>query len=361
MPSLTDTLGLTVPIIQAPMAGGGDTPDLVAAVSNRGGLGSVGAAYLTAEQIAATVARVRALTDRPFGINLFAEPPADGPTRPLADGDDPVDPAVWAALTAAHAALGLQSPQRPASLGPALDDQITAALESGAAVLSFTFGILPPAAIAAAQARGMAVVGTATTAAEAIALTQAGVDAVVAQGAEAGGHRGTFLHPFAEAMIGTMTLVPEIVDAVSVPVIASGGIMDGRGIAAARALGAALVQLGTVFLTCEEAGVPAAYKAELARADGGETRITRAYSGRPARGIANRFMAQVEAAGDAAIPGFPLQNALTRPLRTAARAADRAEYLSLWAGQGVGLAPPTMPAAALIDRLMAQADRAAGR
>ena len=361
MPSLPDALGLSVPIIQAPMAGGGDTPELVAAVSNRGGLGSVGAAYLTAEQIAAAAARVRALTDRPFAINLFAEPPAGSPTGPLALPEDPIDPAIWTALAAAHESLGLQVPRRPAALGPALDAQITAALESGAAVLSFTFGILPPAAIAAARDRGMGVIGTATTPAEAVALAQAGVDAVVAQGAEAGGHRGTFLHPFAEAMIGTMALVPRIVDAVSVPVIASGGIMDGRGIAAARALGAAWVQLGTVFLTCTEAGVPPAYKAELARADGGDTRITRAYSGRPARGIANRFMADVDALGDAVIPGFPLQNALTRPMRTAAKAAGRAEYLSLWAGQGVGLAPPAMPAAALIDRLMAHADRPARR
>ena len=249
MPSLPDALGLSVPIIQAPMAGGGDTPELVAAVSNRGGLGSVGAAYLTAEQIAATAARVRALTDRPFAINLFAEPPAGSPTGPLALPEDPIDPAIWTALAAAHEPLGLQAPRRPAALGPALDAQITAALESGAAVLSFTFGILPPAAIAAARDRGMGVIGTATTPVEAVALAQAGVDAVVAQGAEAGGHRGTFLHPIAEAMIGTMALVPRIVDAVSVPVIASGGIMDGRGIAAARALGAAWVQLGTVFLT----------------------------------------------------------------------------------------------------------------
>jgi nitronate monooxygenase len=184
------------------------------------------------------------------------------------------------------------------------------------------------------------------------------VDAVVVQGAEAGGHRATFATGFEEGMIGTIALVPQVADAIHIPVVASGGIMDGRGIAAALALGAAAVQMGTAFLTCEEAGVPPAYKDAIlaAREDG--TRITRAFSGRPARGIVNRFMREVEAGG-AMLP-FPLQNALTRPLRTAAARQNRAEFLSLWAGQGVRLAR-RQKAADLVARLAAETTAAVER
>ncbi|MBM4442151.1 MAG: nitronate monooxygenase [Candidatus Rokubacteria bacterium] len=339
MTTLTERLGLTHPIVQAPLAGGGDTPALVAAVSNAGGLGSIGAAYLTPAQIAATVREVRARTARPFGINLFA---------PLQAAAPPLDAAAVVARVAPFfAELGLPAPAVPAPPAPgSFDTQLAAALESGAAVFSFTFGIVPAEAIAAAHARGMVVAGTATTVEEARALERAGVDAIVAQGSEAGGHRGTFAAPFADAMVGSIALVPQVVDAVGVPVIASGGIMDGRGIAAALTLGASAVQLGTAFLTTDEAGIPPAYKTAIlaAREDG--TRITRAFSGRPARGVVNRFMTEV---GDDVLP-FPLQNALTRPLRTAAASAGRAELLSLWAGQGTRLARRE-PAATLVERL----------
>jgi nitronate monooxygenase len=168
-------------------------------------------------------------------------------------------------------------------------------------------------------------------------LELAGVDVVVAQGSEAGGHRGTFDNAKADSsLIGTLALVPQIVDAVRVPVVASGGVMDGRGIAAALALGAGAAQLGTAFLTCDEAGVPDAYKQAILDAHEDETRVTRAFSGRAARGIVNRFMREIDAAGD--VLPFPLQNALTRPLRTAAATQGRAECLSLWAGQGVRMA-----------------------
>jgi nitronate monooxygenase len=234
----------------------------------------------------------------------------------------------------------------------AFEAQFMAALDSGAAIFSFTFGLLPASAIAAIKQRGMFLIGTATTVAEAVALEQAGVDAVVTQGSEAGGHRGTFATTFETGMVGTLALVPQVVDAVAVPVIASGGIMDGRGIAAALALGAAAVQMGTAFLTCDEAGVPHAYQEAILRAHEHETRLTRAFSGRPARGIVNRFMTEVERADEAAdtILPFPLQNMLTRPLRSAAAQQDRAEYLSLWAGQGVRLAR-RQTATALIARL----------
>jgi nitronate monooxygenase len=250
-----------------------------------------------------------------------------------------------------YAELGLPPPVLPTSGGYAFDEQLAVAFDSGAAVFSFTFGLLPTSAIEAIKGRGMFVMGTATTVEEAVALAQAGVDAVVTQGSEAGGHRGTFAVPFEAALVGTMALVPQVVDAVAVPVIASGGIMDGRGIAAALALGAGAVQMGTAFLTCDEAGVPDAYKEAILRAHEHETRLTRAFSGRPARGIVNRFMTEVDRADavEAILP-FPLQNALTRPLRTTAAQQGRAEYLSLWAGQGLRLAR-RQSAAALIARL----------
>jgi nitronate monooxygenase len=341
--TLTQRLRLAHPIIQAPLAGGGDTPDLVTAVCEAGALGFIGAAYLTPPHILEAARAVRARTTRPFGINLFAPLPAPRVTR------DP-GPAL-ACVAPFYAELGLPPPTLPASVGYAFDEQLAAVLDSGAAVFSFTFGLLPAGAITAIKGRGMFLIGTATTVAEAVALEQAGVDAIVTQGSEAGGHRSTFAAPFDMGMVGTLALVPQAVDAVTVPVIASGGIMDGRGIAAALALGASAVQMGTAFLTCDEAGVPDAYKEAILRACEHETRLTRAFSGRPARGIVNRFMTEVDRA-DAAegILPFPLQNALTRPLRNAAAKQGRADYLSLWAGQGVRLAR-RQSAATLIARL----------
>jgi len=348
---LTQLLGCALPIIQAPMAGGGDTPQLVAAVANAGGFGFIGAAYLDAERIDAAARAVRALTPGPFGINLFA------PTRP--GGGANADVALGR-LAAYYRELGLPLPSPPASPRPdAFAEQAAAALDSDASVLSFTFGLPPDAIVAAARARRVKLIGTATTVAEAQALERAGVDAIVAQGAEAGGHRGTFLGDFAAAQVGTITLVPLIVDAVGVPVIASGGIMDGRGIAAALALGAAGVQLGTAFLTCAEAGVADVYKDAILRAAETDTRITRAFSGRAARGIANRFMAEVDATPDTIAP-FPLQNALTRPLRNAAAKQGRAEFLSLWAGQGAPLAR-RQAAGDLVARLDAETRHAVDR
>jgi nitronate monooxygenase len=328
---LTQRWALARPIIQAPLAGGGDTPDLVAAVCEAGALGFIGAAYLTPAQIVEASAMVRARTKRPFGINLFAP-------QPLPEAPPDPGPALER-VAPFFAELGLSRPTVPVPAGDAFAAQLAAALDSGASLFSFTFGLMPAGVLDAARRRGMFLMGTATTVEEARTLEASGVDAVVAQGSEAGGHRGTFDGAFDAAMIGTMALVPQVVDALRVPVIASGGIMDGRGIAAALALGASAVQMGTAFLTCAEAGIPEAYKAAILAAREHETRITRAFSGRPARGIVNRFMTDVERDGSAeAILPFPLQNMLTRPLRTAAAKQGKAAYLSLWAGQGVRLA-----------------------
>ena len=347
MPALTRLLGIEYPIVQAPMGGANATPPaLVAAVGESGALGFVGAAYMSPDEIAATCREVRALTRRPFGINLFA--PVTSP--PLADTTGALK-----AIAPLHAELGLPAPTPPAPATWGFDHQLAAALESGASVFSFTFGLLPNYAMDAIKGRGMFVIGTATTVDEAVQLERSGVDAVVAQGSEAGAHRGSFAAPFEAAMVGTMALVPQVADAVRVPVLASGGIMDGRGIVAALVLGASAVQMGTAFLTCDECGVADAWKDAViaARAEG--TRATRAFSGRPARGVVNRMMTEVEAAPDAILP-YPFQNALTRPLRSAAAKAGRAEFMSLWAGQGAPLARRE-PAAALVARLVDEITR----
>lgn len=346
---LMEQLKLAHPIIQAPMAGGSDTPELAAAVCNAGGMGFLGAAYLTPRQIGEAAAAVRARTNRPFGINLFS------PLSAVPTGD--TGPAM---VVVAHfyAELGLAPPDPPVSSGYSFTDQLAAILDSGAVAVSFHLAIPPAHDLAVIKSRGLFLMGSATTVEEARQWEAAGADAVVAQGSEAGGHRGTFAGSFEAAMIGTMALVPQMVDAVSVPVVAAGGIMDGRGIAAALALGAQAAQMGTAFLTCAESGLIEAYRQAILNAAPHETAITRAFSGRPARGIVNRFMTEVEAGG--AILPFPQQNALTRPLRTAAAKQGRAEFLSLWAGQGLGLAR-RQSTEELMVRLVRETEDAIGR
>jgi nitronate monooxygenase len=340
---MSKTLSLNSPIIQAPLAGGGDTPALVVAVCNAGALGFIGAAYLSPTQIREAGREVRAQTSQKFGINLFA------PGKPPEPPRDP-NPALQRAAPF-FAEVGLPAPSLPNRVADPFEEQLPAALDTGASFFSFTFGVLPENAIRAIKSHGMFLLGTATTVEEALILEKAGVDAVVAQGSEAGGHRGTFAADFSTGLIGTISLVPQVADAVQIPVIASGGIMDGRGIVAALALGASAVQMGTAFLTCDEAGVPECYKQAITHGREDQTRVTRTFSGRPARGIVNRFMTAVEkdSSPDAILP-FPLQNQLTRPLRAGAAQQGQAELLSLWAGQGLRLAR-RQPANKLIAQL----------
>ena len=352
--NFVERLQLQHPIIQAPLAGGGDTPELVAAVNNAGALGFIGAAYLSPDQILQAANAVRSKTSRPFGINLFAP-------RPLPALDEAQANLALQSLAPYFAELGLPGPSIPAKPHNNFDEQFRAALDSGASIFSFTFGLIPADALHALHERGLLVAGTATTVDEAVALERAGIDAVVTQGSEAGGHRGTFAGDFEKGMVGTISLVPQVVDAVRVPIIASGGIMDGRGIAAVLALGACAAQLGTAFLTCRESGVPDAYRDAILKAREDQTRVTRAFSGRPARGIENRFMNEMEIKENAeAILPFPLQNALTRPLRTAAAKQGHADFLSLWAGQGVRLAR-RQSATELIARLTQETETAIAR
>ena len=335
-------LGIEYPVVQAPMAGGSSTPALVAAVSNAGGLGSLGAAYMTPDQISEAILRIRSLTDRPFNVNLFTggwEPQADADSAPM-----------LAVLAEIHAAYGLPAPAPPRLAPDPFPDQFEAVVQARPAVFSFTFGIPKNDALARLKSHSIAILGTATTVAEARLLAESGVDAIVAQGAEAGAHRGTFAGPFEAAMAPTRDLVSGIRNAADKPIIAAGGLMDGRDIAYAIGLGAAAAQLGTAFLVCPESGAAAAHKRAILAATADTTVITRAFSGRPARGLANTFIARLAGRENCILP-YPLQNALTRAMRTAAAQRGDAGFLSLWAGQGVARAR-ALPAADLVRRLV---------
>lgn len=322
---LLERLGIRYPILQAPMAGGPSTPELAAAVSAAGGMGSIGAAYLTPAQIAEASAGIRGITTQPFGINLFC-----GGT-----GSDTTAPAgILRALSDAHRELGLEPPEMPSLPPDPLAAQIDAVLEARPRLFSFTFGVPEQEAIERLRSAGIVIAGTATTVGEGELLAARGVDAIVAQGEEAGGHRGTFAADFDDALVPTAELVRGIAARVEVPVIASGGIMDATDASAMLELGASAVQLGTAFLACPESGASSAYKAALLEADSDTTVITRAFSGRPARGLTNAFIEQIGATGEA-VPSYPFQNLLTRPMRSAAAEQGRAEFLSLWAGRGV--------------------------
>jgi nitronate monooxygenase len=334
-------LGIEHPVVLAPLGGGPGTPELAAAVSNAGGLGSLGAAYLAPQQILDEIKRTRALTNRPIAVNLFAG--GVPPTPPAYDAT-----AMVSVLSEVHAALGLAAPTVPPFPRDPFPDQFEAVLEARPEVFSFVFGALDPTAVQELHARGAIVLGTATTVEEARLLADTGVDAVIAQGGEAGGHRGTFAAPFEAAMIPTLRLVRQIAE--FAPVIAAGGIMDGRDLRAALESGAAAAQIGTAFLPCPESGVSSAYREALLASKSDTTVITRAFSGRPARGLRNRFIEMLEDR-EAAILPYPLQNAVTRPMRTAAAKLGNAGFLSMWAGQGVARCR-AMPAGELVMRLV---------
>lgn len=337
---------LSIPIIQAPMLGA-STPQMAAAVSQAGGLGSL-APGLGPEALRQAIAAVRAGTGQPFAVNLFVLESVVA---------DPAEVAqALRRLAPYYAALGLPLPAVPTRWAEDFAAQFEVLVDSRVAAASFTFGCLTSAQVHRLHAVGTAVIGTATTVAEARAWEAVGADAVCAQGSEAGGHRGTFLGPAEASLCGTMALVPAIGDAVRCPVIAAGGIMDGRGIAAALSLGAWAVQLGTAFLLAPEAATSPPWRQAIAAAPPDATRLTRAFSGRYARGIENQFMRELRDL-EPTLPAYPIQNALTQPLRQAAARAGRPEFLSLWAGQGVNKVR-TLGAAELVATLWAETKEA---
>lgn len=337
-------LGVEHPILLAPMAGGPSTPELAAAVSNAGGLGSLGCAYLSPEQAADSIRRTRELTNRPIGVNLFAGG---------FDNSSRVDPQPMLEMMAeVHRELGLSPPSLPPPPRDNFPELLEVVLEARPEAFSFAFGIPGGKDLDRLRERGILVLGTATTVEEARLLEQAGVDGIIAQGAEAGAHRGTFAGPFEAAMVPTLQLVRDTCAAVSVPVNAAGGLMDGRDIRRALQAGAAAAQLGTAFLASPECGASPAYKHAVLNAKSDITVVTRAFSGRPARGLRNEFIVRVEGKGAAILP-FPMQNSLTRPMRAAAGRRGDAKFLSLWAGQGVARAR-AMPAGELVRILVAE-------
>ena len=341
---LLKRLSIQHPIIQGPMGGGPSTPELVAAVSNAGGLGSLGAAYLTPDQITESIQRIRSLTEKPFQVNLFAggwDANAHADSAPMLE-----------LLAEIHQTLGLPAPVPPVPKPDPFPEQFEAVLDARPPIFSFTFGIPNVDAMARLKKRGIVILGNATTVQEGRLLAEAGVDAIVAQGAESGAHRGTFAGPFESSMVPTLELVRGIIASVDLPVIAAGGLMDGRDVAASLAAGASAAALGTAFLVCPESGAPDAHKQAILAATKDTTVITRAFSGRPARGLPNAFIQKLTGRENAILP-YPLQNALTRTMRTAAAQQGNPEFLSLWAGQGVARAR-AMPAGELVIRLVAE-------
>ncbi len=328
-----DVRALQVPIVQAPMAGGISTPALAAAVSNAGGLGFLAAGYREPDAIAAEIAELRSLTDRPFGLNIFAPP--GGPTDPAA-----VD--AYAATIAHEGTLGEARHD-----DDWFEEKLALAAELSVPVVSFTFDAPSASQVAALREAGCAVWATVTTPGEAEIAAAAGVDALVLQGFEAGGHRGSFDDEAPEDF-GLLTLLRLVAGMTDLPLIASGGLFDGAGIAATLVAGATAAQLGTAFALCPEAATAPAQRAAIE--SDAPTAITRAFTGRRARGIVNRFMREHEAD---AISAYPQIHHLTAPLRAAAKAAGDPDGFHLWAGQAHSRARP-LPAARLVEELAAE-------
>lgn len=322
---LQQLLGIELPIIQAPMAGVQGSA-LAVAVSNAGGLGSLPCAMLGAEALRKELASIRAQTAKPFNVNFFCHRP------PVAD---PAREAAWRqSLRPYYQAFGIDPASIAAGPGRLPFDAAAAELlgEFRPPVVSFHFGLPDEALLAAVRAWGAKIISSATTVEEALWLEARGVDLIVAQGLEAGGHRGMFLSEDLSTQVGALALVPQMVRAVRVPVVAAGGIADARGVAAALALGAAGVQVGTAYLLCPEATTSAVHRAALTSEAARHTALTNLYTGRPARGIMTRLMREQRPLS-AVAPAFPLATAAVAPLRVKAEAAGSGDFSPLWAGQ----------------------------
>ncbi|MNK08012.1 Nitronate monooxygenase [compost metagenome] len=334
---------LRLPLVLAPLAGGGSTPELAAAVCNAGGLGSLGSAYSKPADIEREAARLRELSSRPFLINLFV------PCK------DPVltEEQIQKALSATRGfrqELQIPEPTLKAPFSDDFDKQFESVLRIKPAAFSFTFGVLGSEYISACHKAGIYTIGTATTLEEALELEEVGVNSITLQGVEAGGHRGIFDLNSEDPQVSALDLTKTCSQRIKLPLITAGGIMNGQDIKKALQAGAQAAQMGTAFLTCDESGISAPYRRELLKTTHKETKLTRVFSGRIARGIENRFMKEMEGKMDSVLP-FPAQNVFTRDLRKASAAVGSSEFLSLWAGTGAD-SIRSMKAAELVSVLI---------
>jgi nitronate monooxygenase len=330
--SFTRRLGVDYPIVQGPFGRGSSSVRLAAAVSNAGGLGSFGANDLGPEDVFKTAVEIRKLTDKPFSLNLWVST--------FDEGGDTLGEATYERvikiLTPYYRQLGVTPPPKPKDIARDFQEQVAALIEACPPVFSFVFGIPPLPILRACREKGIVTIGGATTPDEAVALESAGVDMVVASGFEAAGHRASFLRSAEDSLVGTFSLIPQIADKIHVPVIAAGGIADGRGVAAALTLGADAVQIGTAFLACEESGAHPLHREALFHAEAKDTVLTRAPTGRLARGIVNQFAAEMNSHAADFAP-YPAQSWAIGPLRAAALAQGRTDLVNFWAGQSASL------------------------
>jgi nitronate monooxygenase len=342
---LTSRLELQYPIIQGPL-GGLSSQRLTAYVSNYGGLGSFGAHGLKPEAIRNVIREIKALTTKPFAMNLWVSMEDEGAFISTEEAFHRSLAPLAKHIESVEGAKPTYLPYEPIRF----EDQVQVLLDEGISVFSFIYGIPSRQILNEFRRQGIALIGTATTVDEAIALEQAGVDAIAASGFEAGGHRGSFLQPSEDFLTGTMALVPQVVDAVRLPVVAAGGIGDARGIVAAFALGAEGVQMGTAFLACEESGANTLHRKALLSGQAKLTALTRGFTGRLARSIKNSLLDELNQKDIEILP-YPLQRALVRHLSIPAEKAGRPELLPLWAGQSANLSRCT-DVSALLDTLV---------
>lgn len=330
--TLSNQLGMTCPIVQAPMAGGATTPELIAAVSNAGGLGSLGAGMTAPKLLTEQIDSTKALTDRAFAVNLMVLSEAEWTTL-----DAPIPE--WLTAYYTDNALEIALPNQPAQ---SFADQFQVLLDNPVSVASFTFGIISREQVDALHKVGTKVIGTANHPLEAQAWAEIDADAVCVQGVEAGGHRGGWLALSEADPLGLLTLIDQTKRMTDIPLIAAGGIMTATTITAAQIAGAEMVQMGTAFLTTHESGISQAYKDTLLNVANGEraatTRLTRLFSGKPARALDNDYLCAYQAFDNQdTLPPYPQLNAMTRTMRATAGKQGDVEHLSMWAGQGVSL------------------------
>jgi nitronate monooxygenase len=340
---LCELIGIEFPLIQAGMAGGATTVELVVNVSEAGALGTLGAAYMKPEDIRKTIRKIKERTSKPFAVNLFCTSMRDDFTN-LKEVDS--------ILQVFREKLGIIQKEELRTVDT-FEEQFQVLLEEEVPIISTAFGLLSPEKVEKLKSLHIKIISMVTTVKEAILAEENGVDIIVAQGSDAGGHRSTFNiedQPNG-ANIGTFSLIPQVVDSVNIPVIAAGGIMDGRGMLAAMALGAQGIQMGTQFLPCKESGIHHAYKNALYASTEESTVITKSFSGRPARGIKNEYITAFENSGVSPLP-FPSQNTITSAIRKAAAEQNNPEFMSLWSGQGTRLLKKDQTAREIVEEVI---------